>query len=221
MRGSANLFCTTDGSNSNRGFGNSYLRKFRQSDSRDVLGNDHQQLISMLEKTEGKQNVKNIGQSRFSEGFSKKYKNEFSGGFARGGDFLNHDIHVRYDDLGKNSFESYPPENAKGCPIQTMARQQYKNHNMKNDFTKAEMSQKNNATSKDSLSKTESSLNDSPQGKVQKKGKEKLDPKLETLLEMVEKQEMNSISLLNEMSGKLKQKVEYTLAEGLSGRTKM
>jgi len=50
--------------------------------------------------------------------------------------------------------------------------------------------------------------------------KQKLNPKVERFLEEIEKLDMNSISLLNEVSGKLKKKVEYKITESSMGRTK-
>lgn len=55
----------------------------------------------------------------------------------------------------------------------------------------------------------------------QKAKKEKLSPKVEGLLQEIDKNEMNSISLLNEVSGKLKKKVDYTIQESSIGRTKI
>jgi len=51
--------------------------------------------------------------------------------------------------------------------------------------------------------------------------KEKLSPKVEGLLQEIEKNDMNSISLLNEVSGKLKKKVDYSIQESSIGRTKI
>lgn len=56
--------------------------------------------------------------------------------------------------------------------------------------------------------------------KFQNSKKAKINPKVERFLEEIEKLDMNSISLLNEVSGKLKKKVDYKINENSVGRTK-
>lgn len=265
MRGSANLFCTTDNFSSTRAFGNSYFKKYRQDDVQNSVEKDEKSPISRnalfcnRSQTEAEnsnfENQKLVPQFIPSDGSSGRY--QLGAESFSEADFSNKMFHVPSNYLKKDSLELSFPENAKRIPIQTMARQQYRNYNLGNpengsrdqggrypgealpkyqknalafsdpdsgfigNLQAKEKQVSNLSDSKISNARDSTLMGDFPQGKLNKKLREKLDPKLDALLELVENQEMNSISLLNEMSGKLKKKVEYDLTEGLSGRTKI
>lgn len=83
--------------------------------------------------------------------------------------------------------------------------------------------QDNHSFKKVSFDISNEATNEEKQSQISRKKSQgnQFSSKVDELLELVEKHEMNPISLLNEVSGKLKKKFEYKTSESFSGRNKV